>query len=59
LSGRPRNQIGWGYAVGADCELAKNTMFYIRHRWYGFNDKSFSQDKFTGREWLVELKLAF
>ncbi len=59
LTGRPRNQTGWGYALGADCELAKNTMFYLRHRWYGFNDRSFSQDRFQGREWLVELKLAF
>jgi hypothetical protein len=59
VSRRPRNQYGKGYGLGVDVELGRNTRLYIRHRWFSFEDKSFSLDKFNGRELVVELKAFF
>ena len=59
VTGRPRNQEGWGYALGFDFDLAKNTALYMRHRWYGFFDKSFQYDRWLGQETIVELKVSF
>ena len=59
VSRRPRNQYGKGYGLGVDVELGRNTRLYIRHRWFSFEDKSFSLDHFNGRELVVELKAFF
>ncbi len=59
VSRRPRNQYGTGYGLGVDVELGRNTRLYLRHRWFSFEDKSFSLDHFNGRELVVELKAFF
>jgi hypothetical protein len=59
VSRRPRNQYGKGYGLGVDVELGRNTRLYLRHRWFSFEDKSFSLDHFNGRELVVELKAFF
>jgi hypothetical protein len=59
VSRRPRNQYGKGYGLGVDVELGRNTRLYLRHRWFSFEDRSFSLDHFNGRELVVELKAFF
>ena len=59
VTGRPRNQQGWGYAIGIDYDIARNTALFVRHRWFGFEDFSFQNDIYKGREIVVELKVAF
>jgi hypothetical protein len=56
---RPLNQTGWGTGLGIDISLGRNAAFYIRHRWFFFEDTSFRLDKFRGQETLVELKIFF
>jgi len=56
---RPRNQEGLGYAIGFDLDIARNTSFYFRHRWFSFEDRSFALDAFNGTETVFELKLSF
>ena len=59
VTDRPRNQYGYGYGLGLDFTLAKNTALFIRHRWFEFEDKSFSLDQFKGTETTLELKITF
>jgi opacity protein-like surface antigen len=59
ISKRPRDQRGWGLGLGVDYDIAKNTALYIRHRWFNFEDKSFSRDAFAGKETVIELKFSF
>lgn len=59
VSRRPRNQEGWGFGLGLDYDLSKNTALYLRHRWFSFEDRSFQRDQFKGTETVVELKVAF
>ena len=56
---RPRNQEGIGYGTGIDLSLGKNSLFAIRHRFFKFEDRSFSLDKFSGQETMVEIKVFF
>jgi hypothetical protein len=56
---RPRNQEGWGLGLGLDYDLAKNTALYLRHRWFSFEDRSFSRDRMKGTETILEIKLTF
>jgi hypothetical protein len=58
-SRRPRNQEGWGLGIGVDYDLDKNTTLYLRHRWYGFEDRSFNKDRYKGTESMIELKFNF
>ena len=59
ISKRPRNQRGWGVGLGVDYDIAKNTALYFRHRWFNFEDRSFSRDAFAGKETVLELKFSF
>ena len=56
---KPMNQIGSGYGLGFDVEVADNAGLYFRHRWMQFKDKSFEKDQFSGQESVVELKIGF
>lgn len=56
---RPLNQYGRGLGIGGDIDLGKNARLYLRHRWYTFEDTSFTLDAFKGRELIVELKAFF
>jgi hypothetical protein len=56
---RPRNQVGQGIGCGMDIDMGNNTRLYIRHRWFSFEDRSFTLDTFRGRELTVELKAFF
>jgi hypothetical protein len=33
--------------------------FYLRHKWFGFTDRSFTLDTYQGTETTLELKLLF
>jgi hypothetical protein len=59
LSRRPRNQEGIGLGTGLDLSLGKNALFALRHRYFQFEDRSFSLDKFSGQETMVEIKVFF
>ena len=56
---RPLNQTGYGIGVGADISLGRNAGLFFRHRWFYFEDESFSADQFSGQETLVELTVFF
>lgn len=58
-SRKPRNQQGYGFGLGLDIGLGRNARLYVRHRWYEFEDRSFSSDHFRGEETMVELKATF
>lgn len=59
ITRRPRNMTGRGVGLGLDYTLGRNTGLFIRHRFFGFEDASFANDKFNGHETLVELKMFF
>ena len=58
-SRRPINQEGIGLGLGIDYMMAKNTGLYLRHRYFKFEDTSFSLDKFAGHESTIEIKVTF
>lgn len=58
-SERPRNQEGLAIGIGLDYNMSKNTMLYLRHRHFKFEDRNFEYDKFGGHETTVELKITF
>ncbi len=58
-SKRPLNQSNLGIGVGFDYMIAKNTGLYFRHRWFTYEDRSFTQDNFRGNESTLELKIFF
>ena len=55
----PRDQIARGYGLGFDWMVAENAGLYFRHRWMEFEDRSFADDVFKGREVTIELKTFF
>lgn len=55
----PRDQLGTGIGAGFDWKWAENSGLYFRHRWMKFEDRSFSLDKFKGREFTIEIKTFF
>ncbi len=55
----PLDQFGTGIGVGFDWTLSKSTGLYFRHRWMNFKDKSFTLDRYKGREVTLELKTFF
>jgi hypothetical protein len=55
----PRDQFATGTGVGFDWTISKSTGIYFRHRWMEFEDKSFSLDKYKGKEVTLELKTFF
>jgi hypothetical protein len=56
---RPRNQEGWALGFGLDYLMAKNTALYLRHRYFKFEDRAFTLDRFAGHESTLELKIFF
>ena len=58
-SGEPRDQVATGVGVGFDWTLAPNAGLYLRHRWMDFEDRSFAEDTYAGRELTLELKVFF
>lgn len=58
-SNRPLNQNGLAIGFGLDYILAKNTMLYLRHRYFKFEDTSYALSKFAGNESTIELKINF
>jgi hypothetical protein len=55
----PLDQFATGYGLGFDWMVAENAGLYFRHRWMEFEDRSFSDDVFKGREITIELKTFF
>jgi hypothetical protein len=55
----PLNQTGWGVGLGLDVSLGRNAGLYLRHRWFSFEDTSFTRDQFTGQETTAELTVYF
>lgn len=55
----PLDQLGTAIGVGFDWMLAENSGLYFRHRWMEFEDRSFSLDRYKGREITIELKTFF
>lgn len=58
-SKRPRNQEGIALGLGLDFQMAKSTNLYVRHRYFQFEDKSYSLDQFAGHETTIEIKINF
>ncbi len=58
-SQRPLNQEGVAIGFGIDYSMSKNTMLYLRHRYFKFEDSSFELARFAGHESTVELKIYF
>ncbi|MEM0962497.1 MAG: hypothetical protein AAGK21_08195 [Bacteroidota bacterium] len=58
-TGEPRDQLATGIGVGVDWTLAPNAGLYLRHRWMDFEDRSFLEDTYSGRELTLELKIFF
>jgi hypothetical protein len=59
VSGKPRDQQGFGYAIGLDLQLSKNVGLYLRQRWMKYEDFNASLDRYKGMESTVELKIFF
>jgi hypothetical protein len=59
VSGRPRDQLGWGLGLGTDIEISKTVGLFLRHQWYDFKDKSFELERYRGHETTMELKAFF
>jgi hypothetical protein len=55
----PRDQFATGLGLGFDWTVSESTGIYFRHRWMEFEDRSFSLDKYKGREITIELKTFF
>ena len=55
----PLDQFGTGLGLGFDWLINESTGIYFRHRWMNFEDRSFSLDKYKGREVTIELKTFF
>ncbi|MDX1419947.1 MAG: hypothetical protein R3181_08270 [Rubricoccaceae bacterium] len=58
-TGEPRDQRGLGVGLGVDWTIASNAGLYVRHRWMDFEDRSFPEDTYNGRELTLELKVFF
>ena len=58
-SKRPKNQKGISVATGFDITLSKGVGLYVRQRWMNYRDTSFANDKYSGYETTVELKMFF
>ena len=59
MSNLPRNQLNMAFGGGLDFSITKNAAMYLRYRWYSFEDKSFSLDKWRGSETTLEVKVYF
>ncbi len=59
ITNKPRDQHGRAIGAGFDWMWAENSGLYFRHRWMQFEDRSFSLDKFKGREFTIEIKTFF
>ncbi|HSZ72224.1 MAG TPA: hypothetical protein VK750_06070 [Cytophagaceae bacterium] len=59
ITGKPRNQVGTAIGFGFDYSLSQATTLFFRQRWFTFEDKNFSKEKFSGSEATVELKMFF
>ena len=56
---RPKNQTGIGIATGFDIRMSKNAGLYLRQRWMNYEDTSFKNDRYSGYESTVEIKIFF
>lgn len=59
VSGETRDQHARGLGVGFDWSVASNAGLYLRHRWVDFEDRSFAEDTYSGREVTLEFKVFF
>jgi hypothetical protein len=59
ISRRPKNQTGYSVATGFDVRLSKGAALYLRQRWVNYHDSSFANDKYSGFETTVEIKIFF
>ncbi len=59
VSLKPRDQVGTALGYGFDFSFSQSTTLYFRHRWFTFEDRNFAEEKFSGSEATVELKMFF
>ena len=57
--GHPIDMTDYGYGLGIDYDINSRAGFYIRERWFSHRDKYWTQDRFSGSETSVELKIFF
>lgn len=57
--GKARDQVGKAIGIGFDCALSAQTALFFRQRWFSFEDKNFINEKFSGNEGTIELKIYF
>lgn len=55
----PRDQLATGFGLGFDLMVAQNAGIFFRHRWFAFEDRSFSAERYRGNEVTIELKTFF
>lgn len=58
-NGKPMDQVGYSYGIGADIDLSDRAGLYLRQRWFYFQDINQFLDRFYGTETSVELKIFF
>lgn len=58
-SGLARDQTGNSVGLGVDYQINNDTFLYLRQRFYSFEDKNFTNEKFSGQVFTVELKIFF
>lgn len=57
--GKGIDQVGRGYGIGFDYDFADRASLDVRYRWYTHKDKNFTQDRFSGQDMTIELKIFF
>lgn len=55
----PIDQTGIGIGIGFDIDITENTGLHFRHRWFTYSDKNYADDKYSGNETTIELKVIF
>jgi hypothetical protein len=53
------DQQSWHWGAGLDVRISSQAGLYIRHHWFTQQDQNFTEDRITGSETSVELKIFF
>jgi hypothetical protein len=57
--GKARDQKNEALGIGLDWAISSQTTLFFRQRWFSFEDKNFTGEKFNGNEATIELKIFF
>jgi hypothetical protein len=58
-TGKPTNVLGRGVGVGFDYDVSDVANFYVRSRWFDYNDKNNTYYQYKGFETTLELRIYF